>query len=196
MELYITGAGVSSDSGIPTFRGSDGFWTIGSKNYTPQEMATRTMYKNNPGQFLLWYYKRFIKYRNAKPNKVHEYLIDKYLITQNIDGLDFKAGNKNYIAIHGNLHKITLYHDQNDVVEVQNAPWDHIEKECPDINDNTKLKSILLDAFKVYRKRIQEAESNNGRWFNVTYQWGGGDSLDRERIRDIILEQPQFTWSF
>ena len=46
MDLYITGAGVSSDSGIPTFRGSDGFWTIGSKNYTPQEMATRTMYKN------------------------------------------------------------------------------------------------------------------------------------------------------
>ena len=65
MDLYITGAGVSSDSGIPTFRGSDGFWTIGSKNYTPQEMATRTMYKTNPGQFLLWYYKRFIKYRRG-----------------------------------------------------------------------------------------------------------------------------------
>ena len=57
-------------------------------------------------------------------------------------------------------------------------------------------KDDILDAFKVYRKRIQEAESNNGRWFNVTYRWGGGDSLDRERIRDIILEQPQFTWSF
>jgi len=57
-------------------------------------------------------------------------------------------------------------------------------------------KDDILDAFKVYRKRIQEAESNNGKWFNVTYSWGGGDSLDRERIRDIILEQPQFTWSF
>jgi hypothetical protein len=53
----------------------------------------------------------------------------------------------------------------------------------------------ILDAFKVYRKRIQEAESNNGRWFNVTYSWGGGDSLDRERVRDIILENPRFTWS-
>ena len=67
MELYITGAGVSSDSGIPTFRGTDGFWTIGSKNYTPQEMATRTMYKNYAGQFVLWFFKRFIKYRYAKP---------------------------------------------------------------------------------------------------------------------------------
>ena len=56
-------------------------------------------------------------------------------------------------------------------------------------------KDDILDAFKVYRKRIQEAESNNGKWFNVTYSWGGGDSLDREIIRDIILEQPQFTWS-
>ena len=60
---------------------------------------------------------------------------------------------------------------------------------------NGLTKDDILDAFKVYRKRIQEAESNNGRWFNVTYSWGGGDSLDRERIRDIILEQPQFTWS-
>ena len=57
-------------------------------------------------------------------------------------------------------------------------------------------KDDILDAFKVYRKRIQEAESNNGKWFNVTYSWGGGDSLDRERVRDIILEQPQFSWSF
>ena len=56
-------------------------------------------------------------------------------------------------------------------------------------------KDDILDAFKVYRKRIQEAESNNGKWFNVTYSWGGGDSLDRERVRDIILEQPQFSWS-
>ena len=42
--LYITGAGVSSESGVPTFRGTDGFWTVGSINYTPQEMATRNMY--------------------------------------------------------------------------------------------------------------------------------------------------------
>jgi len=55
-------------------------------------------------------------------------------------------------------------------------------------------KDDILDAFKVYRKRIQEAESNNGLWFNVTYSWGGGDSLDRERVRDIILEEPQFTF--
>ena len=45
--LFITGAGVSSESGIPTFRGKDGFWTIGSENYTPQEMATRNVYEKS-----------------------------------------------------------------------------------------------------------------------------------------------------
>ena len=55
--------------------------------------------------------------------------------------------------------------------------------------------SDILDALNVYQERIKVAESNNGRWFNVSYFWGGGDSLDRERVRDIILEQPQFSWS-
>ena len=56
-------------------------------------------------------------------------------------------------------------------------------------------KQDILDALNVYQQRIKAAESNNGRWFNVTYSWGGGDSLDRERVRDIILDQPQFSWS-
>ena len=53
----------------------------------------------------------------------------------------------------------------------------------------------IFYAIGVYQDRILEAESNNGRWYNVTYSWGGGDSLDRERVRDIILESPQFVWS-
>ena len=50
-------------------------------------------------------------------------------------------------------------------------------------------------AIGVYQERIEVAKSNNGRWFNVAYSWGGGDSLDSERVRDIILDQPQFSWS-
>ena len=78
--LYITGAGVSEESGIPTFRGNDGFWTIGSTNYTPQEMATRYMYQNNPEEFLLWYYKRFATYRAVEPNNVHFFLSTRGLL--------------------------------------------------------------------------------------------------------------------
>ena len=54
-------------------------------------------------------------------------------------------------------------------------------------------KQDIFDAFKIYRKRIQEAESNNGLWYNVSYSWGGGDSLDRERVRDILIEDFHFT---
>ena len=56
-------------------------------------------------------------------------------------------------------------------------------------------KQDIFDALKIYSNRCDLAKSNNGRWFNVSYSWGGGDSLDRERVRDIILESPQFVWS-
>lgn len=142
--LYITGAGVSAESGIPTFRGQDGYWTIGSRNYVPQEMATRAMYEHNPGEFLKWYYHRFVVYRNHGPNDVHRWLADKTLITQNIDGLDGKAGNANYISVHGRLDQVTLYHTQGEVVKRAAAPWDLV--------DESNLESSLLELFKIGRK--------------------------------------------
>ncbi len=132
---------MSAESGIPTFRGRDGYWTIGSVNYTPQEMATRAMYQKNPGEFLSWYYQRFATYRNHGPNDVHRWLADKNLITQNIDGLDGKAGNNNYIAIHGRLDKITLFHEQGDDVATIDAPWNEV--------DNTQEETSLLELFRV-----------------------------------------------
>jgi NAD-dependent deacetylase len=146
-ELFITGAGVSATSGIPTFRGNDGFWTVGSKNYTPQEMATRVMYENNPADFLLWYFKRFASYRNVKPNAVHYWLANKQLITQNIDGLDGRAGNKKYISIHGRLDKVVLYQNEMDVQSPFDANWNEIDLS---LNPSDKeLKKKLLDKFKI-----------------------------------------------
>jgi len=142
--LYITGAGVSAESGIPTFRGKDGFWTIGSQNYTPMEMATRAMYTQQPAEFLAWYYHRFASYRHHGPNEVHHWLADKNLITQNIDGLDGKAGNEDYIAIHGRLDKMTIFHEQGDNVSILDAPWDLV--------DEAHLTDSLLDIFKIENK--------------------------------------------
>jgi NAD-dependent deacetylase len=139
--LYITGAGVSAESGIPTFRGRDGFWTIGSINYTPQEMATRKMYQYQPKDFLSWYYHRFATYRHHGPNEVHYWLADKNLITQNIDGLDGKAGNTDYIAIHGRLDQMTLFHEQGENVEILSTPWHEV--------DNENLPHSLLKLFKI-----------------------------------------------
>lgn len=171
--LYITGAGVSAASGIPTFRGEDGYWTIGSKNYTPMEMATRAMYENNPREFLAWYYHRFATYRYHGPNEVHHWLSDKNLITQNIDGLDGKAGNTDFIAIHGRLDQMTLFHHQGDDVMAFNAPWDkvnednlhhsllevfNINNESPKLNESFKPYVLLFDEYYTELYRISEAQ--------------------------------------
>ncbi|MGE6461913.1 SIR2 family NAD-dependent protein deacylase [Pseudoalteromonas tetraodonis] len=171
--LYITGAGVSAASGIPTFRGEDGFWTIGSKNYTPMEMATRAMYENNPSEFLAWYYHRFVTYRHHGPNEVHHWLSDKNLITQNIDGLDGKAGNKNYIAIHGRLDQMTVFHHQGDKVTPQATLWSNvdesnlhrsllalfnIENHQPKLNHSLKPFVLLFDEYYTELYRITEAQ--------------------------------------
>ena len=158
--LYITGAGVSSESGIPTFRGAEGFWTIGSENYTPQEMATRHMYLNNPAQFLLWYFKRFAKYRNAEPNDVHRWLANKNLITQNIDGLDGKAGNRGYIPIHGRLDKVTVFAEEHEETMVVDAPWDKISDLGFSFENDPKsedqLIKTLLECFKIRKNYRQK----------------------------------------
>ncbi len=142
--LYITGAGVSAESGIPTFRGRDGYWTIGSENYTPQEMATRQMYINNPSEFLSWYYHRFATYRHHGPNDVHRWLADKNLITQNIDGLDGKAGNQDYIAIHGRLDQMTIFYPQEEIVDVVETPWNDV--------DEDNLSESLLNLFNIQQQ--------------------------------------------
>ncbi|WP_165726796.1 Sir2 family NAD-dependent protein deacetylase [Pseudoalteromonas sp. SA25] len=171
--LYITGAGVSAASGIPTFRGEDGYWTIGSKNYTPMEMATRAMYQNAPKEFLAWYYHRFATYRNHGPNDVHHWLSDKNLITQNIDGLDGKAGNKNYIAIHGRLDQMTLFHEQGEPATPLATPWDSVEEsrlqeslfelfniqdQTPVLNHSFKPFVLLFDEYYTELYRITQAQ--------------------------------------
>ncbi|NMP81757.1 sirtuin [Pseudoalteromonas arctica] len=171
--LYITGAGVSAASGIPTFRGEDGYWTIGSKNYTPMEMATRAMYQNAPKEFLAWYYHRFATYRNHGPNDVHHWLSDKNLITQNIDGLDGKAGNKNYIAIHGRLDQMTLFHEQGEPVTPLATPWEsvdesrlqeslfelfNIQNQTPVLNHSFKPFVLLFDEYYTELYRITQAQ--------------------------------------
>jgi NAD-dependent deacetylase len=152
--LYITGAGVSAESGIPTFRGKDGFWTIGSQNYTPMQMATRRMYSENPAEFLAWYYHRFAVYRHHGPNDVHHWLADKNLITQNIDGLDGKAGNKNYIAIHGRLDQMTFFHEQGPIVDIIETPWDTLKHKIHLESDQSspELKQALFEVFKINSK--------------------------------------------
>lgn len=109
----LTGAGISAESGIPTFRGPEGYWTVGSKVYQPQEMATFHMFSRQPDEVWKWYLYRMGICRQAAPNPGHLALVamekrfgDRFtLITQNVDGLHLRAGNtlaRTY-QIHGNV---------------------------------------------------------------------------------------------
>jgi NAD-dependent deacetylase len=111
--VWLTGAGISAESGIPTFRGPQGYWQIGSRNYYPEELATHDAFCRMPDEVWLWYLYRRSVCRAAKPNAAHRALVscehglgERFtLITQNVDGLHLRAGNtapRTY-QIHGNI---------------------------------------------------------------------------------------------
>ena len=109
----LTGAGISAESNIPTFRGPEGYWTIGSKVYHPQEMATYRMFMQKPHEVWKWYLHRINVCNKAQPNPGHQALVEMEklfknrftLITQNVDNLHLRAGNSlnNTFQIHGNI---------------------------------------------------------------------------------------------
>ena len=99
--VVVTGAGVSAESGIPTFRGKEGYWTVGSRVYQPQELATQAAFRRMPEEIWRWYLYRLGVCRAAAPNPGHVALVeleralgDRFLlVTQNVDGLHPRAGS-------------------------------------------------------------------------------------------------------
>lgn len=112
----LTGAGISAESGIPTFRGPEGYWTVGSRAYHPQEMATLAMFHRRPEDVWQWYLHRATVCHAAAPNPGHmaiaameNLLGDRFtLITQNVDGLHPRAGSSDQhtFQIHGNVFQV------------------------------------------------------------------------------------------
>ena len=112
----LTGAGISAESGIPTFRGPEGYWTVGSAVYQPQEMATLAMFGRDPEAVWAWYLYRMGVCRGAAPNEGHkaiaameELLGDRFgLVTQNVDNLHRRAGSSDgrMHEIHGNVFRV------------------------------------------------------------------------------------------
>jgi NAD-dependent deacetylase len=106
--LVITGAGVSAESGIPTFRGNDGYW----RNLDPAKLATPEAFAHDPGLIWQWYCERRDRIRAAKPNAAHEAITrlsiltaEFLLLTQNVDDLHARAGmaKNKMIQIHGDI---------------------------------------------------------------------------------------------
>ena len=102
----LTGAGISAESGIPTFRGAGGLW----RNFRPEDLATPEAFERDPNMVWEWYLWRRGLIAAAEPNAGHRSLVALEqrttrfaLITQNVDGLHDRAGSKQILKIHGDI---------------------------------------------------------------------------------------------
>lgn len=105
----LTGAGISADSGVPTFRGADGLW----KNFRAEDLATPEAFERDPRLVWEWYNWRRELIATKLPNDAHKAIVelerrsaDFWLITQNVDGLHRDAGSRKLSEIHGNIWKV------------------------------------------------------------------------------------------
>src|SRR5690349_9479805 len=105
----LTGAGISADSGVPTFRGADGLW----RNFRAEDLATPDAFARDPRLVWEWYNWRRELIATKTPNAAHAALAnlerrcsDFWLITQNVDGLHRAAGSEKLTEIHGNIWKV------------------------------------------------------------------------------------------
>ena len=110
----LTGAGVSAESGIPTFRGAGGIW----EKYDFTKLATPEGFRDDPRLVWEWYQLRQIEMKKAKPNPAHETIAkmeahfdEFWVLTQNIDGMHKRAGSKNIIELHGNIWRMRCPRD-------------------------------------------------------------------------------------
>ncbi len=119
--VVLTGAGISAESGIPTFRDSGGLW----EGHRVEDVATPEGWQRNPGMVLDFYNQRRKKALEVKPNRGHEILaelerdFDVTVITQNVDNLHERAGSTNVIHLHGKLFESRSSVDESLVYPVK-----------------------------------------------------------------------------
>lgn len=117
--VVLTGAGMSAESGISTFRDSNGLW----ENHDIMEVASPEGWRNNPALVLDFYNKRRAQLKEVKPNRGHEILaeleknFDVQIITQNVDNLHEKAGSSHVLHLHGELTKVRSVADENYILD-------------------------------------------------------------------------------
>ena len=129
----LTGAGVSAESGVPTFRDSQtGLWA----QYSPEELATPRAFQRNPRLVWDWYDWRRKLVAEAKPNPAHLALVEMEnlfaqfdLITQNVDALHQRAGSNRVIELHGNITRTKCF-DEDEIVSSWNETGD-VPPKCP-----------------------------------------------------------------
>lgn len=131
--VVLTGAGVSAESGISTFRDSDGLW----EQYHVEDVATPEGYQRNPELVLNFYNERRRQLFAVEPNEAHRQLVrleehcDVVVVTQNIDNLHERAGSKQVLHLHGELTKARSERNSDLIVEIGDQDI-HLGDKAPD----------------------------------------------------------------
>lgn len=118
--IVLTGAGISAESGLKTFRDSDGLWN----NYSITEVATPQAWQSNPKLVLDFYNQRRAELNSVAPNKAHlalpklEQKFEVTVITQNVDNLHERGGSSNVLHLHGQLTQVRGEFSEDEVIEV------------------------------------------------------------------------------
>ena len=122
----LTGAGVSAESGVPTFRDAQtGLWA----RYRPEELATEAAFRRDPGRVWAWYAERRAKLQGVQPNDGHRALAAfaqrhpgrMTLMTQNVDGLHRRAGSEGVLCLHGDLFEDRWLDTPRDCCRIDDA---------------------------------------------------------------------------
>ena len=130
--VILTGAGVSAESGVPTFRGADGLW----RRYRAEDLATPEAFRRDPVLVWEWYDWRRQLIATCQPNPAHFAMaaLERQsrhflLITQNVDGLHRKAGSRSVVELHGNLWRVRCL-EEGTITEYSEVPLQTIPPHC------------------------------------------------------------------
>ncbi len=206
----LTGAGISAESDIPTFRGKDGYWTVGSQEYHPQEMATFRMFSQKPYDVWQWYLYRIGICHRAAPNKGHRALSEMEmlfknrftLITQNVDNLHLRAGSspENTFQIHGNIFFMRCAHECSSKIYpiperlTKRPPKEPIRKaeqeslQCPSCGELSRPHVLWFDEtydeehFRLYSS-LETAKKTE---LLITVGTSGATNLPNQIVREVM----------
>ena len=133
----VAGAGLSAASGVPTFRGPGGLW----RNFRPEQLATAEAFARDPRLVWEWYDWRRQSIAKCRPNRAHEVLAAWSrrfpafaLVTQNVDGLDDRAGTANVLRFHGSIWELSCWDSCREAParwRDETAPFPALPPRCP-----------------------------------------------------------------
>jgi NAD-dependent deacetylase len=144
--VVLTGAGISAESGLSTFRDNNGLWT----KVNAEELASIQGYRKDRAKVLAFYNERRKNLLNVEPNHAHKFLAElekEYkvsIITQNVDDLHERAGSTNVLHLHGEMRKVTGSNNPNDARCIREMPLDQPINIGDKAADGSQLRPFIV----------------------------------------------------